>query len=235
MPDCAVLWDMDGVLADSTEMHFLAWQAILAPRGIRFSREIFTRTYGQNNRTALTDFLGRPPTESELHEIATAKESWFRQHLNGGLTLLPGVYTWLRRFQSWGLPQAVASSAPPENITAQVDALRIRPFFGALVSGADIPGKPDPAVFLKAASQLGVAPQGCLVIEDAPAGVAGARRAGMKCAAVLTTQPAEALQAADLVVHRLTDLGEADARRLLNLPAVPPTEHCPVVRRVKGA
>ncbi len=211
----AILWDMDGVLADSTRLHFLSWVNTFEKRSVEITYEMFTRTFGRNNRSVLTDILGRPPAEDELEEIAEEKENWFREHIPGNMDLLPGVLDWLQRFQAWGFGQAVASSAPQENIELLVDTLDIRSYFGGLVSAAKLPGKPNPAVFLEAAKRLGSAPENCVVMEDAPAGVEGARRGGMKCIAVLTTQQASALQGADIIVHRLTDLTEAQIRALL--------------------
>ena len=125
----AILWDMDGVLADSTRLHYLSWVNTFDKRGIEITYPMFTRTFGQNNRAVLTDILGRPPVEEELEEIAEEKETWFREHIPGNMDLLPGVLDWLKRFQAWGFAQAVASSAPQENIEIQVDCLGIRPFF----------------------------------------------------------------------------------------------------------
>ena len=217
MKQYAILWDMDGVLADSTRLHYLSWVKTFEKRGIEISYEMFTRTFGRNNRAVLTDFLGRPPGEEELEEIAEEKEVWFREHIPGNMDLLPGVMDWLQRFQAWNFKQAVASSAPQENIELQVDSLNIRPFFGGLVSAAKLPGKPDPAVFLEAARRLEIAPADCVVMEDAPAGVQGAKNGGMRCVAVLTTQTASALQGADLIVNRLTDLTQTQVRALLGL------------------
>ena len=107
---------------------------------------------------------------------------------------------WLDRLRATGIRQAVASSAPPENINTLVDELGIRAYFEAIVSGYDIPGKPDPAVFLKAASEIDLPPQRCIVVEDAVAGVQAAKRAGMRCIAVTTTNPAHALSDADIVI-----------------------------------
>ncbi len=215
----AILWDMDGVLADSTRLHYLSWVNTFEKRGIEITYEMFTRTFGRNNRAVLTDILGRPPAEEELEEIAAEKENWFRENIPGNMDLLPGVLDWLKRFQAWGFAQAVASSAPQENIEIQVDSLKIRSFFGGLVSAANLPGKPDPAVFLEAARRLGAKPADCVVMEDAPAGVEGAKNGGMKCIAVLTTQKASALHGADLIVDRLTDLTENQMRKLLGLNA----------------
>jgi HAD superfamily hydrolase (TIGR01509 family) len=209
-----ILWDLDGVLADSTRLHFQAWHETMSKRGIDLTEAMFTRTFGQNNHAALTDMLGRPPATEELTEISDEKEIYFRAHIPGNMELLPGAADWLHRFKSWGYRQAVASSAPPENIQVQIDSLQIRAFFDALISSDHLPGKPDPAVFLKAARSIAIPPEHCLVIEDAPAGVAGAKRGGMKCLAVLTTHRPRDLQLADLIVNRLTDLGEAQVRRL---------------------
>jgi beta-phosphoglucomutase-like phosphatase (HAD superfamily) len=92
------------------------------------------------------------------------------------------------------------------NIDTLVDELGLRPFFDALVSGVDLPGKPEPVLFLKVADMLHVPAERCVVVEDAVAGVEAAKRAGMRCIAVTTTSPASALGAADLVVDRLDDL-----------------------------
>ena len=116
--------------------------------------------------------------------VADQKELRFRQALPDQLSLLPGVLDWLQRFHSWGWKQAVASSAPPENVEALVDELDIRPYFDALVTPGDLPGKPDPAVFLLAAERLGVPADHSLVIEDSVPGIEAARRAGMHCIAV---------------------------------------------------
>ncbi len=110
-----ILWDLDGVLADSTQLHLESWKAILGPRGIEITDEIFKRTFGRNNRAVLTDIFGRAPAEDELKEIANEKETWFRDHIPGNIEALPGVQDWLERFQSWGFLQAIASSAPREH------------------------------------------------------------------------------------------------------------------------
>ncbi len=101
------------------------------------------------------------------------------------------------------VPQAIGSSAPQANIDALVDELQICHYFGSIVSAHQLPSKPDPTVFLTAAANLGAEPTGCLVVEDAIAGVTAAKAARMKCLAVTTTNPPEALQQADLIVDRL--------------------------------
>lgn len=201
-----VLWDLDGVIVDSGEFHFLAWSETLSEHSIPFSRELFQATFGMNNAGILAVLMGQPPAPELLAEISDRKEQRFRQAVRGRARPLPGVPGWLERLKTAGVRQAVASSAPPENIDALVDELDLRGYFDAIISGFDLPGKPDPALFLKVARLIGVPPEQCVVVEDAVAGVEAAKRAGMKCIAVTTTNPPHALEAADVIVERLDAL-----------------------------
>ena len=201
-----VLWDMDGVLVDTGEFHFQAWSQTLLEHSIPFTRELFRATFGMNNDGILSVLLGQPLAPERLAEIRDRKERLFRQAVRGRAQPLPGVRMWLERLKAAGVRQAVASSAPPANIDALVDELGLRSYFEAIVSGFDLPGKPDPAVFLKSARLIDVPPDRCVVVEDAVAGVEAARRAGMTCTAVTTTNPAHALRKADVVVERLDAL-----------------------------
>lgn len=204
----AVLWDMDGVIVDTYEGHFLSWKQSLDEVGQEYDEETFRTTFGMNNRLILNKIFGRTLEEDFMQKISDRKEEIFRRDIKGRVQTLPGVMDWLRRFEKMGLKQAVASSAPQANIDALLDELSIRGFFQAEVAGATLKGKPDPAVFLLAAKLLGVDPARCLVIEDAIAGVEAAKRAGCRCLAVLTTNPAEALTRADLIIQDLTSFNK---------------------------
>jgi len=217
-----VLWDMDGVLVDSGEFHFQAWSEILPDYGIAFSRESFRAVFGMNNARTLEALLGRPPAPELLAEISDRKERRFRQAIQGRAQALPGVLDWLERLKSAGWRQAVASSAPPENVDALVDELGLRATFDALVSARGLPSKPEPALFFHAAHLIDVPPARCVVVEDAVSGVEAAKRAGMRCIAVTTTNPASALGAADVVVERLDALPADVFQRLLNETGVKP-------------
>lgn len=211
-----ILWDLDGVLVDTGELHFQSWVAVFRELEIPFSRDFFQSTFGMNNTGVLTALLGERATPEFVARVGGRKEELFRQMIPGRIKTSPGAREWLERFRSWGVPQAVASSAPPANIDAMIDELNLRPYFQAIVSGLDLPSKPDPAVFLEAARLIDVPPQQCVVFEDAVAGVEAARRGGMRCVAVTTTNPAEALQAADIVVERLDQLTEKAFLALVN-------------------
>jgi beta-phosphoglucomutase len=215
--DYGVLWDMDGVLVDTAELHFRTWLEALSTYDIPLTRESFRATFGMNNAGTLTALLGEAPSPELLAEIGERKERQFRQAIRGQVRPLPGVLPWLERLRSEGVRQAVASSAPPANIDVLLDELGLRPFFDVIGSGSDLPAKPDPSLFLQVARLIGVPPGRCVVVEDSVAGVQAARRAGMRCLAVTTTNPPHRLGEADVVVERLDELPEDAFRRLLAL------------------
>jgi HAD superfamily hydrolase (TIGR01509 family) len=210
-----VLWDMDGVLVDTGEAHFRSWVDVLSEHDIPFSREFFRDTFGMNNAGILSFLLGDRLTPELLAEIADCKEALFREAVRGSVAPMPGVILWLERLKGANFRQGIASSAPVANIDTLVDELGLRAFFDAIVSGVDLPGKPEPILFLKVAGMLHVPPERCVVVEDAVAGVEAAKRAGMSCIAVTTTSPASALGAADMVVDRLEDLPIDTFQKLL--------------------
>jgi beta-phosphoglucomutase len=211
----AVIWDMDGVLVDSAPHHFQAWRDILATRGIPdYPREHFVRYFGQRNDAILRDLLGDSSTVDEQTQLGHAKEARYREIVRTrGIDLLPGVLRWLTELKRMGWLHAVASSGPRANVEAVVDAVGIRPFFGALVAGEDVrQGKPDPEVFLTAAQRLGVPPSRCVVVEDAPVGIQAARAAGIACIGLLTTH---AHVEADIVAPTLDAVSFEQLARLI--------------------
>jgi beta-phosphoglucomutase len=214
---CGVIWDLDGVLVDTGEFHFQSWLRTLAPYQIPFERDFFRKTFGMNNTGVLTELLGHSPDPQFLSTIGSEKEKLFRELIGGRVQPMRGVRMWLDRFARESYHQAIGSSAPQANIDALVDEMRIRDYFKAIVSGANMPGKPDPAVFLEAARQIEIPADKNLVIEDSVAGVAAARRAGMKCVAVLTSHSREALKNAHLVVDRLDELTSDDVHKLMSI------------------
>jgi HAD superfamily hydrolase (TIGR01509 family) len=149
-----------------------------------------------------------------VERIAGEKEARYRELVRRrGVVLLPGVAHWLARLCEEGWRQAVASSAPRANVETVLDALGVRQYFAASVSGEDVRhGKPAPDIFLAAAARLEVAPARCVVVEDAPAGVEAARRAGMH---VIAVRSSHSSLAADLVVDTLEELPMDAFERLL--------------------
>ena len=214
----AVLWDLDGTLVDSEELHWLAWRDTMADEGISITHDQFLSSFGQRNDSIIPLWLGAAATSDRVRKIEAAKEERFRGFVRDtGVSPLPGALEWVNRLSERGWPQAVASSAPRANVDAVLEAMGTANSFQGIVAAEDVHhGKPDPEVFLVAASRLGVSPERCIVVEDAAAGLEGARRAGMRSIGV--SGSARQL-AADLVVSTL-DLLEQDAFEKL-LPPEP--------------
>lgn len=205
----AVLWDMDGTLIDSEEFHWISWRDTLATDGLTIAHEQFLSSFGQRNDSIIPQWLGPAATPERIARISKAKEELYR-HLvrRDGISPEPGVATWLHRLHQRGWLQAIASAAPRANIDAVLEALSATHIFQGIVSAEDVDrGKPDPEVYLKAASRVGASPDKCVVVEDAVAGVEGARSAGMRTIGV--SHKGKHLPA-DIVVESL-DLLDSEA------------------------
>jgi len=212
----AVIWDMDGVIADTAPYHFKAWQEVFHKRGVSFTKDDFRRNFGQRNDTIIRNTLGEDILLSEIDVIATEKEESFRQRVKNSIKPLPGAIELMKSLKEHGFPLALASSAPIENIKLVTRGLGIENLFQAIVSGREVrEGKPSPQGFLLAAEKLGVKPQNCVVIEDAIAGVRAAKRGGMHCLAVTSTNPKASLTEADLIVTNLERVTASDLENLL--------------------
>jgi len=216
----AVLWDLDGTLLDSEEYHWRSWRETMDSLGRPITREQFLATFGLRNDEILPRWLGPAASREEIDRISREKEQLYRQMLRaGGAAPLPGAAEWVRKLNADGWRQAIASSAPRQNVDVVVDVLGLASFFQAVVSAEDVTaGKPDPQVFLTAAARLKRQPAGCIVVEDAAAGVEAARRAGMRSIGVSRN----GRLAADLAVASLDQLPEDAFAILLTMPAQKP-------------
>jgi HAD superfamily hydrolase (TIGR01509 family) len=209
----AVLWDLDGTLADSREYHWRAWQAAMSAEGLTVTHDQFLASFGQRNDAILGQWLGPDPDPDQVRQVGEAKEAHFRALVKGeGITPLPGAAEWIRGLHGEGWQQAIASSAPRLNIQVMARALEIQDYMGALVGAEDVSrGKPDPEVFLEAARRLGVPADRCVVVEDAEAGIEAAGRGGMASVGV----GGGAVGAAHVVVRSLADLPPDTFTRLV--------------------
>ncbi|TFG47119.1 MAG: tRNA (adenosine(37)-N6)-threonylcarbamoyltransferase complex dimerization subunit type 1 TsaB [Dehalococcoidia bacterium] len=215
LPGRGVIWDMDGVIIDSAELHFQSWRDALNRRGFEMTREQFDATFGRRNDDIIAYITGKPAKPEDVAAISNEKETAYRQMVTGQARSFSGVMELIRSIKESGFKQAVASSAPPENVELIMKEMALEPFIDATVDAAQVSkGKPAPEVFLKAAAKLGLEPGDCLVIEDAVSGVEAARRAGMAVIGVSNTHPAAKLAEADLVVASLEDV---DATGVLEL------------------
>jgi len=175
-------------------VHEMAWQRYLELLGIEAS-DLPSRMHGRRNDEIVRDFLGPEADPDEVFEHGAGKERLFRDLLRERLAehLVPGVAAWLER--AGQAPVALATNAERANIDFVLDGANLRPYFQTIVDGSQVPRpKPAPDVYLRAATELGVAPRNCIVFEDSPVGVAAARAAGMRVVGVLThTSPLDGI------------------------------------------
>jgi len=209
----AVLWDLDGTLADSEEYHWLSWRDAMRGEGFALTHDRFLESFGQRNDRILGTWLGADAEVERIRRIGDWKEAEYRRLAEErGLTPLPGAREWVERLHRDGWKQAIASSAPRLNVETMLHVLQFDGLIDAMVSADEVKrGKPDPDVFLAAAAAVSVPPASCIVVEDAPAGVEAGRRAGMKTIGVNTKTPL----AADIYVTSLADLPPDAFDRLL--------------------
>ncbi|PPD57348.1 tRNA (adenosine(37)-N6)-threonylcarbamoyltransferase complex dimerization subunit type 1 TsaB [Dehalogenimonas etheniformans] len=217
VPGRGVIWDLDGVIIDSADLHFQAWRETLARHDVSIDREQFEQGFGQRNDDIIAGIIRQPISADEIAAIGKEKEADYRRMVKGHARFFPGVLELMSSLKEGGFKQAVASSAPADNLKLVIAEMRLEPFISATVDASGVSrGKPDPEVFLKAAEKLGLSPKACLVIEDAVAGVEAAKRGGMAVVAVTNTHPREKLAAADLVLSSLEDVEPSQLLELIN-------------------
>ncbi len=210
----AVIWDLDGVIIDSADEHRRAWQRLAREEGIKFTDEDFWATFGKRNDDIIAILWG-PLSPEQVQLLRDRKEIYFRDLIRQTAAPLPGSMELMRSLHEAGYLQALASSAPIENIQLISEVLGLERYLTALVSGETVPhGKPAPDIFLKAAQELHIEPSRSLVIEDAVAGVEAAHAAGMRCIAVASNRDLPGLRKAELMVKTLL---EVDVKRVQTL------------------
>ncbi len=190
-----VVFDLDGTLLHNMPFHLEAFSAFAAQHGLpALTLERRMWMDGKRNSDIFPGLFDRALSEIEVASMSEEKESLYRQLSAGRLTPLPGLLRLLDRLEARGVPVALATSAPRENVTHTLGELGLSARLDVISRSDDVAhGKPEPDVFLDAARRLGVPPGRCLAFEDAPAGIVAARRAEMMCVAVATSYPRHVL------------------------------------------
>ncbi len=177
---CAVIFDVDGVLVDSYDAHRIAFMQLAQKLDTKFTDEDFTKSFGRTSRDILRTWFDPDMSDADIALHDGEKEAAYRDIVRKEFPAMGGAVELIDQLHMAGFKQAMGSSGPPENVQLANTKLDRAHAFGALVTGMDVThGKPNPEVFLIAADRLGVAPDHCCVIEDAPAGIQAARAAGM--------------------------------------------------------
>lgn len=203
----AVIFDVDGVLVDSYRAHFESWRRMFAEQGAGFTEDQFRATFGRTSRDIIAELYRGKLTDDEIRRWDDRKEALYREILRQDFPVVDGAVELVETLADAGFALAVGSSGPPANVALTLECLPCGERFTARVTGADVTrGKPDPQVFLLAAERLGVPPTRCAVVEDAPAGIEAANRAGMASIALVGTAARNELSHARLVVDSLREL-----------------------------
>lgn len=217
----AVIFDMDGVISDSERLYVGIKNEVLAHFGItdvpyEYHMQFMGTTHAHQWKVMRKDFHREDvPVDEYLELLYETKERVFTE---AGVGPIRGVIDFIHDLKKSGYPIAVASSGTLEEITNMLSALGILEQFDALSSGWEVEhSKPAPDVFLNAAKKLGVAPENCIVIEDAPNGAIGAKAAGMYCLGFRNADfPMSDMKEADTVFERYADINVEYCENLLN-------------------
>ena len=208
----AVIFDLDGVIVSTDDCHYRAWKKMADEEGIYFDREINNRLRGVSRMASLEIVLekaNREYSEKEKQEMAERKNNYYKE-LICELTpndILTGVTEKLDELKENGIKIAIGSSS--KNTPIILKQIGLDSYFDAVSDGNNIThSKPDPEVFLKAAEMLNIAPEDCMIVEDADAGIEAGKRADMKTLAV---------QGANGADFKAKNLAECDWVKLLEI------------------
>lgn len=190
---------MDGVICDTNPHHSLAWKSFLKKYEIDATEEEFiAHMYGKSNSYILKYFLKRDVIGEEFMQMEYEKEALFRQLYEPEVVPINGLLTFIDDLKANGIKTGIATSAPVENLQLILSKLPLADKMQSLLSSADVlHHKPNPEVYLKSASNLGISPQRCLVFEDSHSGVSAGKAAGAKVIGVLSTYKKEELPVCD--------------------------------------
>ncbi len=214
----SVLFDLDGVVANTMEYHAKAWLAFCKKRGFKITRQLFFHYFtGRVNKEILEYLFKRKLTKAELKKFIAEKENLYRKLYRPHVKPVKGLLRFLSQLKKARIKIALGTAAPPENVKFILGATKTKKYFKNIVNATHIKlGKPNPEVYFKAAKKINAQPKNCIVFEDAMNGIKAARRAGMKVVAVATTHKARELKHADMVIKDFTKINIGKLQQLIS-------------------
>ena len=214
----ALLFDLDGTLAETDSLHLPTWVDVLEPYGLEVDEEFYRQSIsGRNTSEIVRDLLPDLSVE-ENRSIGDAKEASFRERA-GGLEPLPGLIDFLKRGRERGMEIVLVTNAPEENVEAILLALQLRDFFDAVVVADEVEAvKPDPAPYRAALEKTGVSAKEALAFEDSVSGIASSVAAGVPTVGITSSQaPQRLLEAGAFMTAE--DFTEPQIRALIDTQA----------------
>jgi beta-phosphoglucomutase len=219
MPNIAVIFDMDGVIADTNPTHSIAWRAYLGQHNIEVSdQDLIQNMYGKANSVIMEYFFKRKMERDEINQKQYEKEALFREIYEPIAQPLDGLLAFIDDLKANGVKTGIATSAPVENMDMMLRRVPLSHKMDSLMSNEDvIQHKPHPEVYLTTAKRLGVLPAHCVVFEDSFSGITAGLAAGAKVVGVLTSHQPHELPICDAYITDYKDIDYAFVAKLLGL------------------
>lgn len=213
-----VIFDVDGVLVDSYQAHFITWQASARKHGFDCTEAEFAMAFGRTAREVIRETWDSSLTNQWIQDFEEEKEALYRQMISENFPAIDGAFQLIHALHAENVPMAIGSSGPPLNVQAVIKALKAEDAIKTVITGADVEiGKPNPDVFLQGAAGMQIPADRCIVLEDAVPGLQAARAAGMKCVGVVSEgRSKEDLSDADHLVTDLTELSPQLLRHIID-------------------
>lgn len=203
----AAIFDMDGTIINNNQFHVDAFVLFGKLRNLEISETYFyQKIIGRTNLQIMSElFSGISEIEADL--LGEEKESIYRNVYDSNIKEVEGLTAFLTQLQHQKIKLAIGTNGPSSNINWVLEKLKLQDFFNIRVNTEmNLPGKPNPAIFLKAAELLNTKPENCLVFEDSNTGIKAAKAAGMKVAAILTTHKKEELLPCDYYFNSFSEI-----------------------------
>lgn len=203
----AVIFDMNGVIVNDERIHQQSWRLFCADHGFKLSDDEFKqKVFGRTEKETFQFLFGKVLTEEEVEKYSNERVRVAMSIFKPIMKTIPGVVEMLYYLEQKQIPVALATSSRKWYQTFIFDHLALWHYFEVIVTAEDVThGKPDPEVYLRAATLLGVNPAECLALEDSVSGIKSAQAAGMKVIGIATTHTAQEIQLADKVVKNFID------------------------------
>lgn len=203
----ALLFDLDGTLADTDSLHLPTWVDVLEPYGVRVDEEFYRESISGRNTSEIVHDLLPELSEEEKRSVGDTKEARFRERATE-LVPLPGLVDFIGRGRERGMRVALVTNAPEENVEAIMLALGLRDLFDVLVLADEVEAvKPDPAPYTAALKKLGVPAEEALAFEDSVSGIFSSVAAAIPTVGITSTQVPDKLRNAGafMTVEDFTD------------------------------
>ena len=189
----ALLFDLDGTLAETDSLHLPTWVDVLEPYGVEVDEEFYRDSISGRNTSEIIRALLPDLTDEENRSMGDAKEASFRERA-AELAPLPGLIDFVERGRKRGMRIALVTNAPEENVEAILLALKLRDFFDTVVLADEVEAvKPDPAPYRAALKKTGVPAEEALAFEDSVSGISSSVAAGIPTVGIASSQAPEKL------------------------------------------